>query len=618
MLVFQQLLVSLLALLKLHNAVGNSICVPVVGIPVFRGVELMLRAARSAAQLACSLVIVQNGPDPEMDVGLRQLRSEISFTLVSFSENKGVSAAWNAIIKSDPKAPYWLIMNSDVAFQAGTTDDIKKELHQRLEPQLNSVAEWKEGLIQFGFNTTHGRQFGFVAFALTHEAVDKAGTFDENIYPAYFEDTEYNHRLSMAKIRVGNFETHAVIHGAEGVHDYKSGTVIAARVNDPFTRETKRAYNNLYVAKKWGLGIPLDNGVPTAEHYFGNRNGSSIPYSPYSHPFNDPALAIQDWTVNEGRIHFIKTGEKLGMYSHLKRTRSECAHIPPQLVIMGMHHTGSSLLSGLLQGAGLYTGNESPGSGKTDGSQLNPNGYFEDGHLYRLNEYLLHSHNWKWYDFCGYNFTEALQEETFDQRGWTTLLARFANHAPFSMKDPRMCMLFPFVRQFFDNPVCVILTRNPLEVLKSVQHWTKQVAGGVDPIALNDLYALTSLESCADLPTYHIDHADLMQDPSRVVTGLLNWLNTKLCRVEVESGPQDAFFDPLPATAVSRLWNPQLNFDKVEHNDTQMALLPERTRALHQAIANGDAFKWTRGETMDRIPGLNELVVCSRRKKKDD
>ena len=157
----------------------------------------------------------------------------------------------------------------------------------------------------------------------------------------------------------------------------------------------------------------------------------------------------------------------------------------------------------------MYTGSTGP----TDGTTLNPNGYYEDSQLYKLNGEFLGKRNWSWFGFCGFNISyvfDNTDQPLNSKFGWRSLVARFRAHAPPSMKDPRLCVTLSAIRHLIDNPACIILTRDVLQVNRSVHHWTPNAASKIDPIAMRDLYVLSSLRACTDLPTYRADHSKLM------------------------------------------------------------------------------------------------------------
>lgn len=56
---------------------------------------------------------------------------------------------------------------------------------------------------------------GWSCFALTARAVREVGTFDENIFPVYFEDQDYEWRLHRAGLASDHIRDVLVVHGAE-------------------------------------------------------------------------------------------------------------------------------------------------------------------------------------------------------------------------------------------------------------------------------------------------------------------------------------------------------------------------------------------------------------------
>jgi len=182
--------------------------------------------------------------------------------IYSCGHNLGVSASWNAIIKSTPWAPYWLILNSDI--ELGPNDLAK--IKAFVEPRLD----------------THGLLFchGFSAFVITPLALEGVGFFDENIYPAYLEDCDYHYRAKLAGIKDENIPDLGLIHGE--LIDGKMEGSRAINSNPIYSRENGRTHqgNFEYYREKWG-GI----------------NGEEI----YTHPFNDPHNKLNYWIFDFAR-----------------------------------------------------------------------------------------------------------------------------------------------------------------------------------------------------------------------------------------------------------------------------------------------------------------------------
>ncbi len=91
--------------------------------------------------------------------------------------NVGCSGAWNLIIKTFMKEPYWVISNHDVMFEPGFLE----EMHTEIQDEMVGIV--------------HGSGGGWDIFALKDWVVEKYGLFDENLYPGYCEDMDYGMRF---------------------------------------------------------------------------------------------------------------------------------------------------------------------------------------------------------------------------------------------------------------------------------------------------------------------------------------------------------------------------------------------------------------------------------------
>ena len=197
------------------------------------------------------------------------LRGDIQFAdliekhlIYSCGHNLGVGASWNAIIKSTPLAPYWLILNSDIELGHNDLAKIKAFVEPRLE--------------------THGLLLchGFSAFVITPLALERVGFFDENIYPAYLEDCDYHYRAKLAGIKCENIPDLRLIHGE--LVDGKMEGSRAINADPIYSRENGRTHqgNFDYYRAKWG-GI----------------NGEEI----YRNPFDSPYFPLSYWTFDFAR-----------------------------------------------------------------------------------------------------------------------------------------------------------------------------------------------------------------------------------------------------------------------------------------------------------------------------
>jgi GT2 family glycosyltransferase len=89
----------------------------------------------------------------------------------------------------------------------------------------------------------------YCSFIIPISTYDKVGAFDENYYPAYYEDTDYSYRLKLADMN--KLDTDFIL--PEVLRSSKSGEKDRSLYDKVF--ECRRYYEN-----KWG-------GAPTQETY---------------------------------------------------------------------------------------------------------------------------------------------------------------------------------------------------------------------------------------------------------------------------------------------------------------------------------------------------------------
>ncbi len=160
--------------------------IPVLGLPILNKPDLMLRMLESVDYDVERLYIIDNGGvvSPDMVRGFRANNVHIS----NPGYNMGVGPAWNAIIKANIQAPWWLITSNDLTFSPGCLERLYDDMENNTGPHLSRIVIGNEDW---------GNHFG--AFALNAAAIDLIGWFDENIQPIYYEDTEYIDRIEAAK-----------------------------------------------------------------------------------------------------------------------------------------------------------------------------------------------------------------------------------------------------------------------------------------------------------------------------------------------------------------------------------------------------------------------------------
>lgn len=146
----------------------------------------------------------------------------------------------------------------------------------------------------------------------------------------------------------------------------------------------------------------------------------------------------------------------------------------PGIIILGMHRSSTSMLSGLLiQGLGYNIGGPS-----LPAAADNPKGFFERGDVVDMNNIFLNSQGTTWDNndkIGGYNTSlteKQLQSEIQVNETFAEILDFYnGDHkVPYLHKDPRTCLTLPvWLKHLNHRPAILFTYRNPLEVAMSLQ-----------------------------------------------------------------------------------------------------------------------------------------------------
>jgi GT2 family glycosyltransferase len=136
----------------------------------------------------------------------------------------GYGGAWNLIIKSTPYAPYWVLVNDDAWFAPGALQRIANKVDTSALNFLQVSPKWS--CVVFG-----------------EGAIEHVGLFDENFYPIYFEDNDFERRYDNAGL-VSTF-IDAVVH-----HDNSSTLASGFHRQNDVTFGRNHAYFQKKIAEE--------------------------------------------------------------------------------------------------------------------------------------------------------------------------------------------------------------------------------------------------------------------------------------------------------------------------------------------------------------------------------
>ena len=134
------------------------------------------------------------------------------------------------------------------------------------------------------------------------------------------------------------------------------------------------------------------------------------------------------------------------------------------IVVLGMHRSGTSLISNYLKNKGINFG-----CNLLPAARDNPSGFFEDIDIAQFNESVLYVLNLPYNSIRNFPF---FHNETVIQYGSELLKEKLINTNLFSFKDPRTARLINLWERIFNKLDCnfkfVFIFRNPISVAKSL------------------------------------------------------------------------------------------------------------------------------------------------------
>lgn len=191
-----------------------------------------------------------------------------------------------------------------------------------------------------------------------------------------------------------------------------------------------------------------------------------------------------------------------------------------QLMILGMHRSGTSMQTRLLNLAGAYFG---PEGSNTGANEENPKGFWERRDVRALNDMVLHSTGADWDRAVDLDLgmVPADTLERFNRTASRIVLDMDA-HRPWVMKEPRLCLLLPLWRALLECPVAVNVFRHPLEVASSLKR-----RNGIPievGVAMWKLYVRAADRGSRGMPCVTSLHRDFVTRPYEATCELIEAL----------------------------------------------------------------------------------------------
>ena len=182
------------------------------------------------------------------------------------------------------------------------------------------------------------------------------------------------------------------------------------------------------------------------------------------------------------------------------------------IIVLGMHRSGTSVISRGLQVMGVELGNRL----MAPVPDVNAKGFWEDVDLNLLNIEMLHAIGSEWHNLRPISApdVENLREKGFFQQAVDLIRLKVSDAPIFGFKDPRVSKLLPFWKEVLDH--ChfdvryAIAIRHPLSVVKSLEK--RDGLSRIKSYTLWLEHVVVSMAETAGSKRVIVDYDNLMND----------------------------------------------------------------------------------------------------------
>jgi glycosyltransferase involved in cell wall biosynthesis len=530
-------------------------------IPVYNGEKYIAQTLESVLAQTYQdfeIIVVDDGSiDGSADV-IRNYTAKYSGKIRYFhQENRGIAAARNAGIK-ESRGAYIAFLDQDDLW-----------LPDKLQKQINYFDNNKDaGLvyahsIEFGDrskNVPTAHHEGFIldkliwgnfipalSVMVKKEVFNEVGLFDENRALMGCDDFDMWLRIA-ARYRVGHVDYELVRWRASSAgYTYKNrekfsdAQLAVVKKNVSFLRNAVKDYDKLksdilwsyYYRQGWSF-FYNGNFQKARERFF--EAFSRKPFNAKSALYYAVSVLF---TVADSYVKKLKKRywffRMVSLPVYIDYVRS----LPWALIhgtrlsaspifILGLHRSGTSMLTGVLNICGVFLGKQDSMYGPDIN---NPKGYFENRKVIAINEMILDHYGLAWDSLEGLprNWQNSLFSKWLGSITMTILNREFHDIQVWGVKDPRICLTLKFWERLFPDMKIVMVERDINEVIHSLD---KRQSSPPDSKRLVEHYLSELAANLAGKRVITIKFSDLIQKDRDRISSLLVALQLSLDRFQ--------------------------------------------------------------------------------------
>lgn len=187
------------------------------------------------------------------------------------------------------------------------------------------------------------------------------------------------------------------------------------------------------------------------------------------------------------------------------------------IIVLGMHRSGTSLLTKVLEMSGAWLGEKEDVSAK---GPDNPTGFWEHGAVRSINQCLLEASGADWDSVLGFDLKkvpQSINQHLLDEA--KEIVAHLQTHKVWAIKDPRLCLTLPWWQPIIGKVIVIYINRSPLDIARSLE--VRNQMSCDTGIALWEYYSRCAAANSRDLPLIVVNYDQLVDDPEKAQASLV-------------------------------------------------------------------------------------------------
>jgi hypothetical protein len=189
-----------------------------------------------------------------------------------------------------------------------------------------------------------------------------------------------------------------------------------------------------------------------------------------------------------------------------------------EVVVIGMHRAGTSMISGIIHRLGIVMGESMLGS-----VWSNPLGLYEDEEFVKINKKILNNVNSNWYNIPDRREISTVDSQIIEYVE-DSIRKRKKHGSPWGWKDPRTTITYPIYHEFLSNPYIIKCTRDVTNIAMSLKRKNDI------PVRKGEILAGKYFERMENtipnqLPCKTVKYEEVLSNPEEEINDICDFLN---------------------------------------------------------------------------------------------